>query len=157
MSTYDWLLFLHISGAFLLLGGGVVAGALNIAALRRERPSEIVLLYGLIRIAVVSIMLGTLLAFVFGLWLVHEVGYGYGDGWVIAATVLLVLANAMGAIGGRREEQTAKYAADLAARGDEPSADLKRRLHDPLSLALSYGSGLVLVAILAIMIWKPGA
>jgi hypothetical protein len=28
----------------LLLGGGVVAGSLNIAALRRDRPSEIVLL-----------------------------------------------------------------------------------------------------------------
>jgi uncharacterized membrane protein len=157
LSTYDWLLFLHITGAFLLLGGGVVAGALNIAALRRERPSEIVLLYGLIRIAVVSIMLGTLLAFVFGLWLVHEVGYGYGDGWVIAAIALLVVANAMGAIGGRQEEQTANYAADLAARGDEPSPELRRRLRDPVSLALSYGSGLILVAILAIMIWKPGA
>ncbi len=157
MSTYDWLLFLHITGAFLLLGGGVVAGALNIAALRRERPSEIVLLYGLIRIAVVSIMLGTLLAFVFGLWLVHEVGYGYGDGWVIAAIALLVVANAMGAIGGRREEQTANYAADLAARGDEPRPELRRRLRDPVSLALSYGSGLILVAILTIMIWKPGA
>jgi uncharacterized membrane protein len=157
LSTYDWLLFLHITGAFLLLGGGVVAGALNIATLRRERPSEIVLLYGLIRVAVVSIMLGTLLAFVFGLWLVHEVGYGYGDGWVIAAIALLVVANAMGAIGGRREEQTAKYAAVLAARGDEPSPELRRRLRDPVSLALSYGSGLVLVAILAIMIWKPGA
>jgi uncharacterized membrane protein len=157
LSTYDWLLFLHITGAFLLLGGGVVAGALNIAALRRDRPSEIVLLFGLIRVAVASIMIGTLLAFVFGLWLVHEVGYGYGDGWVIAAVALVVVANAMGAIGGRREERTAKYAADLAARSDEPSVDLKRRLQDPLSLALSYGSGLVLVAILAIMIWKPGA
>ena len=157
MSTNDWLLFLHITGAFLLLGGGVVAGALNIAALRRDRPSEIVLLFGLIRIAVASIMIGTLLAFVFGLWLVHEVGYGYGDGWVIAAIVLLVVANALGGIGGRREEQTAKYAAELAARGDAPSPELRRRVRDPVSLALSYGSGLVLVAILAIMIWKPGA
>jgi len=157
LSTYDWLLFLHITGAFLLLGGGVVAGALNIAALRRNRPSEIVLLFALIRVAVASIMIGTLLAFVFGLWLVHEVGYGYGDGWVIAAIALLVVANAMGAIGGRREEQTANYAAELAARGDEPSPELRRRLRDPVSLALSYGSGLGLVAILAIMIWKPGA
>jgi uncharacterized membrane protein len=157
LSTYDWLLFLHITGAFLLLGGGVVAGALNIAALRRDRPSEIVLLFGLIRIAVASIMIGTLLAFVFGLWLVHEVGYGYGDGWVIAAIVLLVVANAMGGIGGRREEQTASYAAELAASGDEPSPELRRRVRDPVSLALSYGSGLVLVAILALMIWKPGA
>jgi uncharacterized membrane protein len=157
LSTNDWLLFLHITGAFLLLGGGVVAGALNIAALRRDRPSEIVLLFGLIRIAVASIMIGTLLAFVFGLWLVHEVGYGYGDGWVIAAIVLLVVANALGGIGGRREEQTAKYAAELAARGDAPSPELRRRVRDPVSLALSYGSGLVLVAILTIMIWKPGA
>jgi uncharacterized membrane protein len=157
LSTYDWLLFLHITGAFLLLGGGVVAAALNLSALRRDRPSEIVLLFGLIRVAVVSILIGTLLAFVFGLWLVHEVGYGYGDGWVVAAIALLIVANAMGGIGGRRDEKTAKYAAELAARGDEPSPELRRRVRDPVSLALSYGSGLVLVAILAIMIWKPGA
>ena len=157
MSTYDWLLFLHITGAFLLLGGGVVAGALNIAALRRDRPSEIVLLFGLIRIAVVSIMIGNLLAFVFGLWLVHDVGYGYGDAWVITAVVLLIVANAMGGIGGRRDARTADHAARLAASGDAPSAELRRRVRDPVSLALSYGSGLVLVAILAIMIWKPGA
>lgn len=157
MSTYEWLLFLHVTGAFLLLGGGVVAGSLNIAALRRDRPSEIVLLFGLIKIAVVSILIGTLLAFVFGLWLVHEAGYGYGDGWVITAIVLLIVANAMGGIGGKRDEATAKLAAELAAQGDAPSPELRSRVRDPISLALSYGSGLVLVAILAIMIWKPGA
>jgi uncharacterized membrane protein len=157
LSTYDWLLFLHITGAFLLLGGGVVAGALNIAALRRDRPSEIVLLFGLIRVAVASIMIGTLLAFVFGLWLVHEVGYGYGDGWVIAAVALVVVANAMGAIGGRREERTAKYARELAARGRRRARSCRRRLRDPLSLALSYGSGLCWSAMLALMVWKPGA
>jgi uncharacterized membrane protein len=157
LSTYEWLLFLHVTGAFLLLGGGVVAGSLNIAALRRDRPSEIVLLFGLIRIAVFSILIGTLFAFVFGLWLVHEAGYGYGDGWVITAIVLLIVANAMGGIGGKRDEATAKFAAELAAQGDAPSAELRSRVRDPISLALSYGSGLVLVAILAIMIWKPGA
>jgi len=157
LSTYQWLLFLHVTGAFLLLGGGVVAGSLNIAALRHDRPSEIVLLFGLIRIAVVSILIGTLLAFVFGLWLVHEAGYRYGDGWVITAIVLLIVANAMGGIGGRRDDATAKLAAELAAQGDAPSAELRSRVRDPASLALSYGSGLVLVAILAIMIWRPGA
>jgi uncharacterized membrane protein len=155
LSTYQWLLFLHVTGAFLLLGGGVVAGSLNIAALRRDRPSEIVLLFGLI--AVVSILIGTLFAFVFGLWLVHEAGYGYGDGWVITAIVLLIVANAMGGIGGRRDDATAKFAAELAAQGDAPSPELRSRVRDPISLALSYGSGLVLIAILAVMIWKPGA
>ena len=157
MTTYEWLLFLHVTGAFLLLGGGVVAASLNLAALRRDRPSEIVVLFGLIRIAVASIIIGTLFLFVFGLWLVHEAGYSYGDGWVVSAIVLLILANAMGGIGGKRDEATAKLAADLAAQGDQPSPELRRRVHDPLSLALSYGSGLVLVGILAIMIWKPGA
>jgi uncharacterized membrane protein len=159
MNTYQWLLVFHVTGAFLLLGGGAVAAALNLAALRRERPSEIVLLFGLIRIAVVSILIGSLLAFVFGLWLVSEApyGYGYGDGWVVAAIVLLILGNAMGGIGGRRDERTARFAREQAASGDAPSPELRARVRDPVSLALSYGSGLVLVALLAIMIWKPGA
>jgi len=157
MSTYQWLLAFHVTGAFLLLGGGAIAATLNLAALGRDRPSEIVLLFGLIRIAVVAIMAGTLLAFVFGLWLVHEAHYGYGDGWVIAAILLLILANAMGGMGGRRDEATAKLARELAASGDAPSAELKARVRDPLSLALSYGSGLVLIALLALMVWKPGA
>lgn len=157
MSTYHWLLIFHVTGAFLLLGGGTLAAALNLAALGRERPSEIVLLFGLIRVAVVSISIGAVLAFVFGLWLVHEAGYGYGDGWVVAALVLFLAANALGGIGGRRDERTARYARELAAQGDQPSAELRARVHDPISLALSYGSGLLLVAVLALMIWKPGA
>jgi uncharacterized membrane protein len=157
VSTYQWLLIFHVTGAFLLIGGGAIAAALNLSALRRERPSEIVLLFGLIRIAVVAIMIGTALAFVFGLWLVHEAGYGYLDGWVIAAILLLILANAMGGAGGKRDERTAKLARELAASGDAPSAELRARLRDPVSLALSYGSGLVLVVVLALMVWKPGA
>jgi uncharacterized membrane protein len=158
LSTYDWLLFLHVTGAFLLLGGAVVAGALNLAALGRERPSEILLLFGLIRIAVVAILLGTLFAFVFGLWLVSESpwNYSYGDGWIVGAIVLLVLGNVLGAIGGRRDTRTARFARQLVAAGDLPSQELRARVRDPLSLALSYGSGLVVVALLAMMIWKPG-
>ena len=157
MSTYHWLLVFHVTGAFLLLGGGAFAASLNLMALGRDRPSDIVLLFGLIRIAVVAITLGTLLAFVFGLWLVHEAHYGYGDGWVVAAIVALIAANALGGAGGRRDEKTAKLARELAAAGDEPSAELRARVHDPISLALSYGRGLLLVLVLALMIWKPGA
>ena len=157
MSTYQWLLIFHVTGAFLLLGGGAIAAALNLSALGRERPSEIVLLFRLIRIAVVAISVGTALAFVFGLWLVHEAGYGYFDGWVIAAFVLLIVANALGGAGGKRDQATAKLARELAAAGDAPSPELKARVRDPISLTLSYGSGLVLIAILALMVWKPGA
>jgi uncharacterized membrane protein len=157
VNTYQWLLVFHVTGAFLLLGGGALAAALNLAALARERPSEILLLFGLIRIAVVSIIVGALLAFVFGLWLVHEAGYGYGDGWVVAALLLFILGNAMGGIGGRRDERTARFAQQLVAAGDAPSPELRARVRDRLSLALSYGSGVLLVVVLALMIWKPGA
>jgi uncharacterized membrane protein len=157
VDTYDWLLFLHVTGAFLLLGGGVVASALNIAALRRDRPSEILLLFGLTRIAVASILAGSVLAFVFGLWLVNEAGYGYGDGWIVAAIVLLILGNAIGGFAGSRDARTAKFAQELVAQGDAPSADLQARVRDPITLVCNYGSGLLLVALLAIMIWKPGA
>jgi uncharacterized membrane protein len=116
-----------------------------------------VLLFGLIRFAVVAITAGTLLAFVFGLWLVHEAGYGYFDGWVVAAFVLLIVANALGGAGGKRDEATARLARELAASGDAPSPELQARVRDPISLALSYGSGLLLVAVLALMVWKPGA
>ena len=71
--------------------------------------------------------------------------------------MLLLAANAMGGAGGKRDERTAKLARELAASGDAPSAELKARVRDPISLALSYGSGLLLVALLAIMVWKPGA
>jgi len=64
---------------------------------------------------------------------------------------------ATGEAGGVRDRQTHEFASKLAAEGDQPSAELRARLRDPLSLALSYGSGLVILAMLAIMIWKPGA
>lgn len=160
MDLYEWLLVFHVTGAFLMLGGGTVAATLNLVAARRKRrPSEVVLLFGLIRIAVVALTIGAILAFVFGLWLVHKApfNYSYTEGWVIAAIVLLIASSVMGAIGGRRDEQTAKFAAGLVATGDEPSDELVGRVRDPAALVLSYGSGVLLIAILALMMWKPGA
>jgi uncharacterized membrane protein len=155
VDTYDWLLFLHVTGAFLVLGGAVMAGIFNFAALQRERPSEIAVLFRLARVAVIAIGAGMVLTLGFGLWLVHQVGYGWGQTWIVLALVLWVLANALGGIGGGREKRTRQLAERLASEGDAPSQELSARLRDPVWLALSWGSGIV--AILALMIWKPGA
>jgi uncharacterized membrane protein len=158
MSLYDWLMFFHITGAFFLLGGIVVAGILNLVAIGQERrPSEVATLYGLIRFAVPLIGIGLLLTLAIGLWLVSEADYSYGDGWIIAALVLWVIATALGNIDGRYQRQTGELAQRLAAEGDAPSSELRARLRNPVALAISYGSGLIAFAILAIMIWKPGA
>jgi uncharacterized membrane protein len=157
VSRYEWLLFLHVTGAFLLLGGTAVAGLLTFDAMRRERPSEIALLLGLIRFGVSALMAGSLLTPVFGLWLVHDVGYGYGDGWIVAAIILWAVGNAAGGAGGRRAERAQRLAEQLAAQGDAPSAELRARVRDPFGILLNYGSGLIILALLALMIWKPGA
>jgi uncharacterized membrane protein len=157
VDRYHWLLVFHMAGAFLLLGGAVFAGVLNLAALRRERPSEIAVLYRLVRIAVASVSAGMVLTIVFGLWLVADLGrVKWSTTWVILALVGWVLANALGSAGGRREKETRLLAERLAAEGDAPSTDLHARMRDPLTLALSWGSGAVVIAILALMIWKPG-
>jgi uncharacterized membrane protein len=133
-----------------------MAGIFNVAALRRERPSEVATLFRLARIAVAAISPGMLLTLAFGLWLVHDVGYGWGQTWIVLALVLWVLSSAIGGIGGRREKGVRELAERLAAEGDAPSAELSARLRDPVWLALSWGSGVLVIAILALMIWKPG-
>jgi uncharacterized membrane protein len=158
VDRYHWLLFLHVAGAFLALGGAVMAGVFNAAALRRDRPSEIVVLFGLTRLAVTSITIGMVVALVFGLWLIADLDFvEWSDAWVIVALILWIAANALGGIGGRRDRRTREFAEQLAGQGDQPSADLQARLREPLSLALSWGSGVLVLAILALMIWKPGA
>jgi uncharacterized membrane protein len=158
VDRYDWLLFLHVAGAFMVLGGAVMGGIFNVAALRRERPSEIAVLMGFTRFAVKSITVGMVVALVFGLWLVADVDFvGWGDAWVIIALILWFVANALGGIGGKREKQTRKLAEKLAAQGDQPSAELRAMQRDPVTLALSWGSGVVVLVILILMIWKPGS
>jgi uncharacterized membrane protein len=157
MGKYEWLLFLHMTGAFLFLGGSVVAGALNLAALRRERPSDVAVLLKLAGRGVVALGIGFFLLLIFGLWLVHVAGYSFGDGWVIGALVLFALSNALGGVGGNLVRAARELAEQLAAAGDQPSAELRARLRNPISLALNYGSGLAAFAVLVLMIWKPGA
>ena len=157
MDRYHWLLFLHVTGAFMVLGGAVVAGIFNVAALQRERPSEIALLFRLARFAVTSISVGMVVTLAFGLWLVDEAGYGWGEAWIVIALVLWVLSSALGGIGGKRDKEARALAERLAAEGDTPSPELRARLRDPVTLALSWSSGVVVIAILALMIWKPGA
>ncbi len=157
MDRYDWLLFLHVTGAFLVIGGAAMAGVFNLAALRSERPSDVVLLFRFARVAVAAIGVGMALTLGFGLWLVHHVGYSWGQTWIVLALVFWVLSNALGGIGGKRERKVRELAERLTAEGDAPSAELSARLRDPVWLALSWGSGVVVIAILALMIWKPGA
>jgi uncharacterized membrane protein len=157
VDRYQWLVVLHVSGAFLVLSGAVMAGVFNLAALRQERPSDVAQLLGLTRWGVLATSIGLLVTLGFGLWLVHNAGYGWGEAWIVAALVLWVLTGLLGDRGGRLQREARELAQRLATAGDAPSPELRAKLRDPLALALSWSSGLTALAILALMIWKPGA
>jgi uncharacterized membrane protein len=157
LSTYQWLLALHVTGAFFLVAGSVMAATLNVLAIRSTVPSESAQLLRLIKTAVIIIGVGVVLTLVLGLWLVHNVGYSYGAFWVWGAIVLWVISNALGGIGGRHQKKARALAERLAAEGDAPSDELRALLRDPRNNAMSYGAGLATLLILVLMIWKPGA
>jgi uncharacterized membrane protein len=157
MNRGDWLLVLHLFGAFLLLSGAVAIQIASMIAVRRTKPSDVAFYFNLGRVAEAAINVGAFAALVFGLWLVHYFGYGYGQGWIVAAIVLWVVAAALGGSGGKRYANARKEAERLAKSGDQSTPELERMKADPLALWLSVASGLVAFLILLDMIWKPGA
>jgi uncharacterized membrane protein len=100
---------------------------------------------------------GSLVTLGLGLWLADDAGYGIGDGWVLAAIGLWVVSMALGGVGGRPLRHARELAERLAADGDRPDENLHRAVGDRRVLALSYLSFAALVAILVLMVWKPGA
>ena len=87
---YDWLLFLHVLAAFLLVATVVIFSAFALGAAADSR----VLAVGNVLWGVGG--LGTL---VFGIWLaIYLDGYDLLDGWILAALVLWAGATELGSI-----------------------------------------------------------
>jgi uncharacterized membrane protein len=147
----------HITAAFLLVGGSVAAGILNVLAVRAERPSESAYLLGLVRVALPVIYVGVLGTLVFGLWLWHELHLPFGELWIWLSLVLWVATNALGGAGGRHQERSRALAQELAASGDASTPELQALLRDRKGNALSWLAGAATIAILILMIWKPGS
>jgi uncharacterized membrane protein len=153
--SYEWLLFLHLVGAFLYVSAAVAAAVLRVAALRRRRPSEVALLLRAVRPAVPLLGLGLALVLVFGFWLAARLDLSLGAAWLSATFALLAWSLAVGALAGRQDRRTRELAERLAAAGDAPSAELARRLRDPVNLALNGSLLVATAAIVALMVWQP--
>jgi uncharacterized membrane protein len=141
------VLFFHLVGAFLFVGGALVAGVAFEAARRRTEPRDIALLLGFARVGVLINGAGGIFAVAFGLWLVHLEHVGYGAGWVDAALALFVVAGALGGYAGQKP----KRAREAAERGE----DARSLLDDVTTRALNYASMLIVLAIVALMVFKP--
>jgi uncharacterized membrane protein len=152
----ETILFLHLAGAFLFVGGSVTAAVLRFGAMRRERPSEIALLMRAVRPAVPVVGVGLVLSVAAGFWLTDRIGFDLGAGWLSTTFALLGWLLVVGAVAGRQDRHTRELAERLAAGDDAPSEELSRRLRDPLNLLLNVSMLAAIVAIVALMVWKPG-
>jgi hypothetical protein len=61
----------------------------------------------------------------------------------------------VGAVGGRRAKRARLLAASSAPAGGDVTPALRAPLDDPVSRAASWASALLLLAVLALMVWKP--
>jgi uncharacterized membrane protein len=157
MTEYNVALFFHLLGAFSLIAGTIVAGVAFEAGRRRRYPAEIALLLGLTRIGVVFVGIGTLLVLGFGLWLVELGHWGYSTGWIVAALALLALTVVLGTVGGQRPKQARKLAVRLCDEPAEDAQEMRALLNDRAALTANYVSVLLLLAIIGLMVFKPGS
>jgi len=153
----DGILFLHFAGVLLFVGGSIAAAVLRLAAMRRERPSEIALLLRAVRPAVPLVAGGLVLAIAAGFWLAHRLDLDLGATWLTLTFGLLAWLIVVGAVAGRQDRATRELAERLAGEADAPGSDLARRLRDPVNLVLNASMLLGIAAIVALMVWKPGA
>jgi uncharacterized membrane protein len=150
-------LLFHLIGAFLLVSGTVVAGVSFEAARRRIAPGEIALLLGLARTGVALVGAGAVLVLAFGLWLVHLGHWSYRAPWIVAALVLFAATIALGAVGGQAPKRARQLASRAAAAGVERPPELRAVLDDRRARAANYATAALLLAILVLMVFRPGS
>jgi uncharacterized membrane protein len=155
LTLYHWLLFFHLVGAFALFAGAAVAGTLQIGAMRRERPSEILTLLRLTRVGVALVGVGAVLTLAFGVALASHLGYGLAPAWIQASLGLWLASMALGGIGGRTARHARYRAEELAHAGDRPDEELRALVAYRPSLLLSYASSILLLAVVVLMVWRP--
>jgi uncharacterized membrane protein len=159
VSWYEWLLFLHVLAAFAMVGSVVVFTALNVALWNVDRPAAAVSLFRVARPAGVLTAIGGMGTLVLGVWLaIYVDGYELWDGWIATALVLWVVAGGTGERVGRHYTAARKDAERLLGEGrDGPSSEVVAGVRARRPLALHAITVVSVLALLFLMIFKPGA
>ena len=142
---YDFLLFVHVLSAFLLIAAMTSFWAITVAT-RPERPLvRAPAAQALARPAGILVGLGALGTLVFGVWLaIYVDGYELWDAWILGSIVLWAVSTAAGSRAGTFYTRAGEEEAD--------ARDLRRRGH-----FLQLTSSVAALVILILMIFKPGA
>lgn len=135
---YDWLLFLHVLSAFALVATVVIFSAF---ALEMATDSR------LLAVGNALWNVGGVGTLVLGIWLALYVdGYELWDGWIVTAIVLFAIATELG--------RRAQLGYTPAAGSGEAGAAITGT---PPAALMHWLRSLVILALLVVMIYKPGA
>ena len=135
---YDWLLFLHVLSAFALVATVVIFSAFALGVATDSR---------LLAVGNALWNVGGLGTLVLGIWLALYVdGYELWDGWIVTAIVLFAIATELG--------RRAQLGYTPAAGGSEAGAAITGA---PPAALMHWLRSLVVLALLVVMIYKPGA
>ena len=107
------------------------------------------------RTGVLLVAAGLVLILVSGLWLVEETNRSRGDGWLAVSLLLLLVSLLLGAVGGRKARQ-ARVLAASAPPDAPPEPTVLAPLRDRTSLAANLAAAASALAILVLMVWRPG-
>jgi hypothetical protein len=141
VSLYEFLLLVHVLGAFALVAAYV--GFWTVYVVTGRNPGTVELAPTLVRPAGLLVVAGSLVTLIFGVWLaIYLDGYELWDGWILASLVLWVVGVGTGERAGRVLAQPAGYVDPV----------LRRR-----GLALQIASTVAIGVLLMLMIFKPGA
>ena len=139
MDLSDWLLFLHVLGAFVAVGAltalwGLLIGTRGTAPLF-DPPAA--LQFG--RISGILVGAGMMAALVFGIWLAIDLdAYELWNGWILASLVLWAIGGWAGGKAGKAFES-------------DPLANRAK------GIRFQAINSLAVLVILVLMLWKPGA
>ncbi|HXV95763.1 MAG TPA: hypothetical protein VD695_04370 [Gaiellaceae bacterium] len=157
MELTDWLIALHVLSAFAWIAAMVIYSVLVAGLWRAALPSDVVRLFRVSRVGDALVAIGMIGTIVFGIWLAID-EYEIWDGWIIAALVLWIVAAAIGGRTGATYKVVNDRARSLVADGhDAPSSELATLARTQRGLVLHVAGSLVTLAILVVMVYKPGA
>jgi uncharacterized membrane protein len=159
VSLDDWILALHVLAAFAYVAGMVVFWVLIYAVRTADTAEDTIRMEPVVKVGNAAVGIGAGGTIILGVWLAFSVGgYDIWDGWIIAALVLWVIAAALGSRTGAAYMQGMNRAQELKSAGQTgPNAELLALNRTSQGVLFHALSSVVVVLILIVMIWKPGA
>ena len=159
MSFDDWMLALHVLGAFAYVAGMVLFWVLVVAVRQVDTPEGTIRMEPAVKVGNAAVGIGAGGTIVLGIWLAFSVGgYDIWDGWIIAALVLWLIAAELGRRTGAAYTQGMNKAKELQTSGQTgPSTELLTLNRTSNGVVFHFLASVVVLLILLDMIWKPGA